>query len=140
MNLVYADQDALYVEEFTYHADDIEPQIACPHQVDNVKPVGEVEGTHIDQVFIGTCTNGRLEDLEVVATILKGKEDCSQDYCNSCIPHYPPCSNRKRDYRNSAESRRDSCNSWMWTLSWCPSRSTWGRRSLHFNSKSKFQR
>ena len=71
---VYADQDAGYVEEFTYHADDIEPQIACPHQVDNVKPVGEVEGTHIDQVFIGTCTNGRLEDLEVVAAILKGKK------------------------------------------------------------------
>jgi methanogen homoaconitase large subunit len=71
---VYADQDAGYVEKFIYHADYIEPQIACPHQVDNVKPVGEVEGTHIDQVFIGTCTNGRLEDLEVVAAILKGKK------------------------------------------------------------------
>ncbi len=71
---VYADSDAAYVEEFAYSADDIEPQIACPHQVDNVKPVGDVEGTHIDQVFIGTCTNGRLEDLEVAAQILKGKK------------------------------------------------------------------
>ena len=71
---VYADPDAVYVKEFTYYADDIEPQVACPHQVDNVKPVGEVEGTHIDQVFIGTCTNGRLEDLEVAAAVLKGKK------------------------------------------------------------------
>lgn len=71
---VYADSDAAYVKEFNYSAEDIEPQIACPHQVDNVKPVGEVEGTHIDQVLIGTCTNGRLEDLEVAAKILKGKK------------------------------------------------------------------
>ena len=71
---VYADQDAFYVKEFAYSAEDIEPQVACPHQVDNVKPVGEVEGTHIDQVFIGTCTNGRLEDLEAAAAILKGKK------------------------------------------------------------------
>ncbi len=70
----YADQDAFYVKEFAYSAEDIEPQVACPHQVDNVKPVGEVEGTHIDQVFIGTCTNGRLEDLEAAAAILKGKK------------------------------------------------------------------
>jgi methanogen homoaconitase large subunit len=71
---VYADSDAAYAKEFTYQADDVEPQVACPHQVDNVKPVGEVEGTHIDQVLIGTCTNGRLEDLEVAAAVLKGKK------------------------------------------------------------------
>ena len=71
---VYAEPDAGYAKEFTYHTDDIEPQIACPHQVDNVKPVGEVEGTHIDQAFIGTCTNGRLEDLEVAAAVLKGRK------------------------------------------------------------------
>jgi len=71
---VYADPDASYVQEVTYDAGDIEPQVACPHQVDNVKPVGELEGTKVDQVFIGTCTNGRLEDLEVAAGILKGKK------------------------------------------------------------------
>ncbi|AKB77614.1 Coenzyme B synthesis from 2-oxoglutarate: steps 4, 7, 8, 11, and 12 (large subunit) [Methanosarcina horonobensis HB-1 = JCM 15518] len=71
---VYTDPDATYAGEFTYDAGDIEPQVACPHQVDNVKPVGEVEGTHVDQVFIGTCTNGRLEDLEVAAEVLKGKK------------------------------------------------------------------
>jgi len=71
---VYADPDASYIRKFNYSAEDIEPQVACPHQVDNVKPVGEVEGTHIDQVLIGTCTNGRLEDLEIAANILKGKK------------------------------------------------------------------
>ncbi len=74
---VYSDPDASYLKEFVYDAGDIEPpQVACPpHQVDNVKPVGgEVEGTHVDQVFIGTCTNGRLEDLEVAASVLKGKK------------------------------------------------------------------
>ncbi|MHC1576706.1 MAG: aconitase family protein, partial [Methanosarcinaceae archaeon] len=70
---VYADEEAEY--SATYHIDtaDIEPQVACPHQVDNVHDVSEVSGTHVDQVFIGTCTNGRLEDLEAAAAVLKGE-------------------------------------------------------------------
>lgn len=70
---VYADEDAEY--SATYHIDaaDIGPQVACPHQVDNVHDVPEVSGTHVDQVFIGTCTNGRLEDLEAAAAVLKGE-------------------------------------------------------------------
>ncbi|MDL2261830.1 3-isopropylmalate dehydratase large subunit [Methanimicrococcus sp. OttesenSCG-928-J09] len=71
---IYADSDAIYCKEVEYEADDIEPQIACPHEVDNVVPVGEAAGTHIDQAFLGTCTNGRLEDLEIAANILKGKK------------------------------------------------------------------
>lgn len=60
----------------TMHVDikDLEPQIACPHNVDNVKPVSEVEGTPIDQIFLGSCTNGRIDDMRVAAKILKGKE------------------------------------------------------------------
>lgn len=49
------------------------PQIACPHNVDNVKPLSEVDGLPMNQVFIGTCTNGRYEDLKVAADILKGR-------------------------------------------------------------------
>ena len=48
--------------------------MACPSQVDNIKPVSELVGTEIDQVFIGSCTNGRLEDLQRAAVILKGKK------------------------------------------------------------------
>ena len=52
---------------------DLEPQIACPHNVDNVKPIGEVD-VEIDQVFLGSCTNGRLKDLREAAKILKGNK------------------------------------------------------------------
>ncbi|MDD5472841.1 MAG: 3-isopropylmalate dehydratase large subunit [Candidatus Methanoperedens sp.] len=71
---VYADKDAQYCEEYTFDVDDLPPQVAKPHEVDNVSSVKEVEGTKLDQVFIGSCTNGRYEDLEVVAKILKGKK------------------------------------------------------------------
>ncbi|MDR2944960.1 MAG: 3-isopropylmalate dehydratase large subunit [Methanosarcinales archaeon] len=71
---IYADNDATYCKDVSYHADDIEPQIACPHEVDNVVPVGKVAGTPVDQAFLGTCTNGRLEDLAIAADILKGKK------------------------------------------------------------------
>ncbi len=52
----------------------LEPQVACPHNVDNVKGISEVSGTHIDQVFLGSCTNGRIKDLRDAANILKGKK------------------------------------------------------------------
>jgi len=68
------DPDATYLSEHTFDVSDLEPQLACPHQVDNVKPVTEVEGTKIDQAVIGSCTNGRLEDLREAAQILKDKK------------------------------------------------------------------
>ncbi|MCX9084703.1 MAG: 3-isopropylmalate dehydratase large subunit [Candidatus Methanoperedens sp.] len=71
---VYADKDAKYSKELNFDANEIEPQIAIPHEVDNVTGVGAVAGTHLDQVFIGSCTNGRYEDLEIIARILGGKK------------------------------------------------------------------
>jgi len=68
------DADAVYVKEIHYKAEDLVPVLACPSQVDAIKPVDELEGTEIDQVFIGSCTNGRLEDLQAAAEILKGKK------------------------------------------------------------------
>lgn len=67
------DDDATYYKEIVYNAEDFVPVMACPSQVDNIHPVKELVGTTIDQVFIGSCTNGRLEDLEAAAAILKGK-------------------------------------------------------------------
>ena len=69
---VASDPDAHFCAMHTYAVDDLEPQVACPHTVDNVKPVTEVAGRKINQVLIGTCTNGRLEDLETAARILDG--------------------------------------------------------------------
>ena len=68
-----ADPDASYESSIYIDANDLEPLVAVPHSVDNVKSVTEVQGIEINQAFIGTCTNGRLEDLRVVASILKGK-------------------------------------------------------------------
>ncbi len=73
---VYADPDAVYSGELFFDVSDLPPQVATPHAVDNVQPVDEVEGTHIDQVFIGSCTNGRFEDLKAAADILDGKKVC----------------------------------------------------------------
>lgn len=71
---VYSDIDASYENILKYDAGDIVSQVACPHTVDNVRPVHELKGLKFDQVVIGTCTNGRLEDLERAADILKGKK------------------------------------------------------------------
>ena len=67
------DADAVYEREFTYDASTIGPQIAKPHGVDNVSPIEEVEGTPIAEGVLGTCTNGRLEDFAIAASILKGR-------------------------------------------------------------------
>lgn len=74
IELTENDEDARFEDVLKFDAADLEPQIAKPHQVDNVGPISEVEGTEIDQVFLGTCTNGRLEDLEAAAEILEGKK------------------------------------------------------------------
>ncbi len=68
-----ADRDAVYAAIKEYDISALEPQVARPHRVDNVCPVGEVAGTPIQQAVIGTCTNGRLEDLGIAADILRGK-------------------------------------------------------------------
>ena len=73
-DIIRADPDAEYESERVYDVSNIEPQIACPHTVDNVKPVSEVRGISIDQAFLGSCTNGRLEDLEAAAAVLKGNK------------------------------------------------------------------
>jgi 3-isopropylmalate/(R)-2-methylmalate dehydratase large subunit len=68
------DPDAIYARVIEIDVSTLEPQIACPHTVDNVKPVGQVEGIKVNQIVIGSCTNGRLDDLEIAAQILAGKK------------------------------------------------------------------
>lgn len=70
---VSSDPDACFESVLPYDLGALEPQVACPHTVDNVKPVAAVAGKPVNQVLIGTCTNGRLEDLEAAAAILKGR-------------------------------------------------------------------
>ncbi|MCW4002922.1 MAG: homoaconitase large subunit [Candidatus Bathyarchaeota archaeon] len=68
-----SDADAVYERTVEFDVSDMEPQVACPSSVDNVKPVSEVGNVPIDQAFIGSCTNGRIEDLRLAAQVLKGK-------------------------------------------------------------------
>ena len=71
---VLSDEDTRYSEIKVYDASKIEPTVSKPHTVDNTAVVEEVEGTPINQGYLGTCTNGRLEDLRIAASILKGKK------------------------------------------------------------------
>jgi len=70
--VVVPDEDAEYDRVVEIDASQLSPQIACPHSVDNVKALEEVEGTPIDQIVIGSCTNGRLEDIKIATDILRG--------------------------------------------------------------------
>ncbi|MEM7133143.1 MAG: aconitase/3-isopropylmalate dehydratase large subunit family protein [Chloroflexota bacterium] len=68
---LYPDSDAIYLAEHVYEGADLEPYVACPHTVDNVVPLSQISGTAVQQAFIGTCTNGRLEDVAAAASVLE---------------------------------------------------------------------
>src|SRR5579883_1198028 len=70
---VYAASDAVYEKEIRVRLGELPPMVACPHEVENTKPIGEVAGTRIDQAFLGSCANAKYEDLVVAAGILKGR-------------------------------------------------------------------
>jgi 3-isopropylmalate/(R)-2-methylmalate dehydratase large subunit len=80
-----SDDDATYDIKRTYKVSDMEPQVAVPHNVDTGVPVSKVAGTHVDQVFIGSCTNGRFEDLAEAAEVL-GKKKFSRNVRVIIIP------------------------------------------------------
>lgn len=74
IDFLASDADATYEQVVEINVAKLAPQIACPHTVDNVKPVEQVEGKKVHQIVIGSCTNGRLDDLAIAAKILKGKK------------------------------------------------------------------
>jgi 3-isopropylmalate/(R)-2-methylmalate dehydratase large subunit len=85
---VFPDEGAAYEREVVINADGMKPQIACPHLPDNVKPVDEVAGVRVDQSVIGSCTNGRIEDLREAASVLKGRK-VSRDVRCIVLPATP---------------------------------------------------
>ncbi len=82
--ILHGDPDAEF-EEKTWDISSLEPQVAVPHNVDNVKPVGELKGTKIDQVFLGSCTNGRFEDIQLAAELM-GNEPLAKGVRMVVIP------------------------------------------------------
>lgn len=71
--VVASDEDARYAEVFEFDVSKMEPMVACPYEPSNIKPVSQVDREPLDQVFIGSCTNNRIEDLRIVAEILRGR-------------------------------------------------------------------
>lgn len=71
----YTDPDFVYAENYSFDVEKMVPVVSCPHSVDNVRPIGEIEARKIkvDQAYLGSCTNGRTEDIAIAASILKGK-------------------------------------------------------------------
>jgi 3-isopropylmalate/(R)-2-methylmalate dehydratase large subunit len=70
---LYPDAGALYAAEYVYAAGDLEPYVACPHAVEQVAPLSAVAGIPVQQAFLGTCTNGRLEDIAAAAEVVRGR-------------------------------------------------------------------
>ena len=70
---LFPDEDAAYSATYRYDASELEPTVACPHAVDNVVPLSAVAGVRVQQAFIGTCTNGRLEDIAAAAAVVQGR-------------------------------------------------------------------
>jgi 3-isopropylmalate/(R)-2-methylmalate dehydratase large subunit len=70
---LYSDPDANYQAEYTLNLDQVEPLVACPPDVDHVRSLSRSAGQHVDMAFIGTCTNGRIEDLTAAAEVLRGR-------------------------------------------------------------------
>ena len=71
---VCVDDEAKYEKVLTYDVSELEPQLSCPQGVDNVHPISEVKGIKMDEVYLGSCTNGSIEDMEAAAKILKGRK------------------------------------------------------------------
>lgn len=71
---LFPDEGAAYSATYRYDADELEPTVSCPHTVDNVAPLSAVAGTVVQQAFIGTCTNGRLEDIAEAAEVVRGRQ------------------------------------------------------------------
>ncbi len=92
---VNSDSDAEYIRELSFKAEDLVPQVACPHEVDNVTEVENLARTKVDQVYIGSCTGGRYYDLLMAAKLLKGRKvadgirvlvsPASRDIYNECL-------------------------------------------------------
>jgi 3-isopropylmalate/(R)-2-methylmalate dehydratase large subunit len=74
IEILHPDAEAIYDRVIQIDASAMDPQVACPHTVDNVKPVQEVVGKQVNQIVIGSCTNGRLDDIRIAAQILEGKK------------------------------------------------------------------
>lgn len=93
---LHADPGATYARELTFDVSNLSPQVACPHLPDNVRPVEEVADVTVDQVVIGSCTNGRISDLREAAQVLRGRK-VAKDVRLIIIPASPGAYSKAMD-------------------------------------------
>ena len=133
LDALKSDTDAEYSQTVEFDVSNMEPQVACPSSVDNVKPVSKVGNVKIDQAFIGSCTNGRLEDLQLAAKIMKGKKvaDGVRALSYSCISGNLSASRQRRFAADFHRSRRNRLRFCLWTMLRRPHRIVSSRRNLY---------
>ncbi len=106
-----SDKDAVYERTVEFDVSKMEPQVACPSSVDNVKPVSEVGNVPIEQAFIGSCTNGRIEDLRLAAQDSEGQKSQRRrtSTSNSSFPRSLSAKPYKKAYWKSSPTQAQSC-------------------------------
>lgn len=138
--IYHTDEDYVYAADLTYDVSGLEPQLAAPFSVDNVKNLTSLIGTHIDQAYLGSCTGGRTEDFAIAARLAQRQEN----------PFRPPhgagsrlqiCAegvHGKGIYPDTFRGRGNPYCTRLCRLSWHPSGTAGRRRGLHFLHESQF--
>ena len=131
-------ESCIYRRELDFDLSNIVPLVAVPHRVDTVKPVDAVAGVPIDQVFVGTCTNGRYSDLARFARLVRGKKVAVRHHRCPGFSLNSRKSNPDRRTRRYRRFRMHHRNARMRPLPWLPYGGIWRRRSLFINGKQEF--
>ena len=117
---VWADDGAVYLKEISIDLNEVFPLVAAPHHVDNVKSLSELEGTLLHQGLIGTCTNGRLEDLQEAAEILDGRQvkEGFQLLVTPASKKNLSAGNGRRSHSKTTDCRCECSEPFLWPVSW----------------------
>ena len=136
------DADASYAEVHEIHLSDLSPQVALPHEIDRVSPIEEVAGITINQCFLGSCTNGRIEDLEAAAEIVAGKQIAPgiRLLVAPASRRVLQEATRSGSARVAHPGRRHRHGPWLWALLRRTRRPAGARRALHRHPQSEFPR
>ena len=138
---VKSDKDATYDSKFSVDVSDLEPYVTAPHSLANSKPVSELQGTPVDQAFIGSCANARYEDLEAAARVLKGHKVSSSTRFDR-YARFMGCLSKSYGRRASQNLCRKRCSSHQLILrsvhGWLQ-RCIGTRRKMHLVFKQELQ-
>ncbi len=141
-SLVFSDPDATYCARYEFCADELVPVVACPHEVDNVSAVSDVQGVDIDQAYLGSCTGGRYEDLRGGGAPAEGAQGGQERQATGVaeFSFHLETGQRRRNSRDSIRRRRGDSAADLRRLRRSALGFTGGRRNLHLFDKSQLRR